>query len=378
MKIVHVVSGLTKGGGERIVVELANYAATKGDKVTILAGWPVDPGFLQNSILSTVNIQFIASKKSAAYFKILFWIIKRRRWIHSQDILHCHLTYGAVFGSFTKILLKTFFRNPHPIIIETYHAVGMSIPRFNRWMHSCMILHRDGLVLMAKDKYWENYILKHPHLDSRIIPNGIALLESAKDPIIRKELITSIGVSKKNKYLVGTVGMLRSDRKPWLYIPVFIKIFKILGNEVHFILAGGGEEYKKVRDLAEQTGILGNFHMTGLVNEPVRLISNLDVYVSLSVRETGGISMIEAAMCKVPVVAIQLDKKYKPKEEDWVWSDSDIQVVADKIVSLLLDEHERARLVERQYDFVMQNFTSDIMYSSYNKFYNELLSSITC
>ncbi len=172
--------------------------------------------------------------------------------------------------------------------------------------------------------------------------------------------------------------MLRPDRKPWLYIPVFRKIYKILGNEVHFVLAGGGEEYTKIRDLAQETGILGNFHMTGLVNEPVRLISNLDVYVSLSVRETAGISMIEAAMCKVPVVAIQLDKKYKPKVEDWVWSDSDLQVVAKKIVSLLLDAQERAQLVERQYDYVIHNFTSDKIYYKKNTFYKELLFSITC
>ncbi len=168
MKIVHVVSGLTKGGSERIVVELANYAVARGDKVTILAGWPVDPAFLQNSIYSMVDIEFIASKKSTAYFRIFFWVIKRRTWLTKQDVLHCHLTYGAVFGTVTKILIKTFFRNPHPIIIETYHAVGMSIPKFNRWLHSCMILLRDGLVLMATDKYWGNFIFKHPHLNTRI------------------------------------------------------------------------------------------------------------------------------------------------------------------------------------------------------------------
>ena len=46
MKIVHVISCLTKGGGERIVAELANEAVKQGDEVAIIAAWPEDPVLL--------------------------------------------------------------------------------------------------------------------------------------------------------------------------------------------------------------------------------------------------------------------------------------------------------------------------------------------
>ena len=42
MNIVHVVPALTKGGAERVAVELANHAVGSGHKVTLIAGWSVD------------------------------------------------------------------------------------------------------------------------------------------------------------------------------------------------------------------------------------------------------------------------------------------------------------------------------------------------
>src|SRR5688572_21318617 len=102
MKIVHVLSGLTKGGGERIVVELANQGIKSGDQVTVLAGWPEDPALLQQSIDSQVEIKFIAATKRKAYLRLITWIIFNKRWLAGFDVLHCHLSFGALFGFLTK------------------------------------------------------------------------------------------------------------------------------------------------------------------------------------------------------------------------------------------------------------------------------------
>lgn len=222
MKIIHVISSLTKGGGERVAVELANKAAEKGDEVTIIAAWPVNPVFLQNDLNASVDIKFIGKTKWLAYFKIIFWILKHKSWISSKDVLHCHLTFGAVFGSAVSIIIKLMGKKKSPIIVETYHAVGMPIPKFNRWAHSRMVLLRDGLVLMATDPYWNNFIIKTPGLKIAIIPNGISVLEPQKNIELKKQFLKELGIEGTYKYIVGTVSNLRPDRQPWLYIPIFI------------------------------------------------------------------------------------------------------------------------------------------------------------
>ena len=374
MKITHVLSCLKKGGGERVVVELANMGAEKSNEVTIIAGWQVDPDYLQKNIDPRVTVKFIAHNRNIAYLKILPWILKNKKWLYNEDVLHCHLTFGAVFGSLTNILLKKFLRKKSPIIVETYHAVGMPIPKFNRWLHSRMMLLRNGVVLMAKDPYWNKFLLKHSGLKTEIIHNGISMLNAQKNIEQKQNFRTEPGIPGNCKYLAGTVSMLRPDRKPWLYLPIFQDVYNALGNEVQFILAGSGIEFDKIKNDIEERGLSNHIHMPGFLNDPVATMSNLDIYVSLSVGAITGISMIEAAMCNVPVVGIQMIENYQAKNDDWVWSHTDIKEVAKKIISLLQNTEERNKLAEDQYKYVSKYFTSEAMYSSYDSFYKKILT----
>lgn len=373
MKVIHVLSGLTKGGGERMAVELANEAVQKADEVTILAGWPEDPAYLQDKIHPNVTIKFIASTKKNSYLKIIPWILANRKFIYNNDVLHCHLTYGSVFGCIASILLKKILRNKTPITIETNHAVGMPVPKFNLWLHSRMVLLLDGMALMAKDPYWDNFILKHPSLITEIIPNGISVLKPENDSEQKQKFLTEIGMPQNSKYLIGSISMLRADRKPWLYVPVFYEIYKVLGDQTHFVLGGSGDEHDRIEKLIQELGLSNNFHLIGLVNKPASIISNMDIYLSVSAGETAGISMIEAAMCNIPVVGIQLIENYQAKAGDWVWSNPDTNEVAEKIIFLLQNADERNKLAAIQNKYVTTHFTAEAMYASYNSFYKQVL-----
>lgn len=376
MKIVHVISGLTKGGGERVAAELANKAAEKGDEVTILAAWPVNPEFLQNSISKVVDIKFVSKQNSFAYLKIIPWIFKNKNWLANADVLHCHLSYGAVFGSMAKIILRKILRKNTPVIVETNHAVGMLVPKLNRWMHSKLIRMKDGLVLMAKDPYWTAFVKQHSDLANDFIPNGIALQVPEKNEEKKYQFKKELGIPQHCKYLIGTVSMLRPDRKPDLYIPICKDIYQKLRNDAHFILGGDGIEFEKIKLLAAENKLADIFHMPGLVKIAAEMIGNLDVYVSISVGKTTGISMIEAAMCKVPVIGIQLTEDYISTDEDWVWSHTDLNKVAEKIIFLLENEDERKALTEKQFKYANEHFTADAMYASYNTFYKKVISNI--
>jgi len=374
MKIIHVISGLEKGGGERVVVELANLAVQKGDDVSIVAGWPVTPAYLQNDIDSKINVQFIGKTKTLAYLKIFYWIIINKKWICNHDVLHCHLSFGAVFGSVADIILKKILFKKRPVIVETYHAVGMPIPKFNLLIHSRMMLQRDGIVFMLKDVYWDNFISKHPRLRSEIIPNGISRINTTENIKQQQQFRKELNLPDNCKYLVGTVSHLRTDRKPWLYVPIFQEIYKAIGSDVHFILIGDGVEYEKIKTLFEEAGLTACIHMPGFVNDPSIALPNMDIYVSVSVREAAGVSMVEAAMCNVPVVGIQFIENYEAKNDDWVWSHTDVKEVAKKIIFLLQNDEERNKLASRQNNYVNNHFTSEAMYFSYDSFYRKILA----
>lgn len=376
MKIIHVISALTKGGGERVVAELANEAAEMGDQVCILAAWPANPDFLQNSLHPNIKVEFIALSKKTAYLKVVIWIIKNRDVIKNQDVIHCHLTFGSLFGAIVKILLTHSNNRTTPIIVDTNHAVGMAIPKFNRWVYSKLLKRKDGLILMARDPYWDNFTKVNPKLRYTVIPNGIKLLTPVKNELINRKFKKENGIDENCKYLIGTVSMLRPDRKPDLYVSLFKNIYDVLGNDAHFILGGDGIELQNIKDLIETYKLRNYVHLPGSIKVAPDTMKNLDIYISLSVGSAAGISMIEAAMCKVPVIGIQLLENYVAKDSDWVWSHTDLQKVSERIIYLLKDERERKKVIEEQSNYVTATLTSDAMYASYNLFYKTLIQKM--
>ena len=105
--IVHVLPLLTKGGGERVAVELANHAAQLGHRVTVLAAEPVAAELLQASVHPAIEVRFVCGAPAGRvrrYLRILPWLWENRAWILRQDIVHCHLTYAAVFGTLVGLL----------------------------------------------------------------------------------------------------------------------------------------------------------------------------------------------------------------------------------------------------------------------------------
>ena len=177
MKIVHVLPTLTRGGGERVAVELANHSSKAGHQVTIVVAFLVDPALLQDELDPRVQVLWVSSSigsRMGQYLGIFPWLWRNRLWLAKQDILHCHLTYGAVLGTIVG-LWRRLSRTMQPVIVETYHAVGMNIPRLHRWFHAQMLARRDGVAFMAEDDYWEKFILEHPKFHSEVILNGVKI-----------------------------------------------------------------------------------------------------------------------------------------------------------------------------------------------------------
>ncbi len=372
MKIVHVLPALTKGGGERVVAELANHAARAGHQVTIIAACPVDSALLRDALHPDVRVRYVSDSvdsRLGRYFRVLPFLLRYRSWLAEQDILHCHLTYGAVFGTAVGILRRVSGAR-RPSVVETYHAVGMPIPTLHRWLHARLMARRDALALMAEDDYWRAFLAARPGLLSAFIPNGISIsCPDDVDPAVRRAYRRELGIPDDCRFVIGTVGRLEPDRQPWLYLPIFAEVARALGLEVHFVLAGGGAELDRIRSLVIEHGLAGRVHLPGLVLDPCLPLSIMDLYITLNVGATTGVAALEAASSGVPVLAIQMLAGYRPGENDWIWSSTDLLEVAGQVIKLLRSPTDRQTLAERQTAYVRAHHTTEAMACSYNALY---------
>ena len=362
MRILQVLPHLSKGGAERVVVELSNALIEAGHEVTLLLTFPVDPELNQQHLDKRIKVHF-ASKNSAnrilAYLKLPFYVARYWKVFKTYDVIHCHLTYGLVFGFFISFFRKiTLTKSPR--LIATCHMVGVGISNTPRIINERLSYFFDVFALMAQDAQWRSFISKRKRKNFKFVVNGI----SANMWVKKQEQS-----SRKPTWTVGTISRLQAERQPWLFLEVFSQVHKLAAGEVCFVLGGEGPEREALSVLSGKLKLNGILSMPGLVNDPKTILQELDLYVGLSVEEITGIAGLEAVFSGVPVVGIQLSQTYKNGANDWIWSDQDPQIVASKIVSLLGNPDKLAEVAKDQYLVANQEYSIERMRDTYLNLY---------
>lgn len=375
MKIIHILPAFTKGGGERVVIDLANAQIANGHDVSVIAGLKVDPLLLQDRLSPKASVTFIsgtATSVKSVYAAIPFWIWRNRKSLFAQDVLHCHLTFGSIFGAFA-LLARTVSRASSPVIVETYHAVGMSIPKYRRWIDSMLLKQRDALALMAEDSYWSLFLARNSKLLNRIIENGVdTLSRSTSDPKAARQ---ALGVPESCRLVIGTVSQLRADREPWSFVPVFRQIADAIGMDVQFVIAGEGPERSRVEAEIAHCGMSGRVHLPGQVDSAADAAGAMDLFLTLAVGSRVGIAALEAAATGKPVVARQLDHQYLRQDSDFAWSAADPAALGNEAIRLLRSPETLIALGIRQKQIVESQFSATAMANAYNSLYAAALSA---
>jgi glycosyltransferase involved in cell wall biosynthesis len=362
MRILQVLPYLTKGGAERVVVELSNALLKEGHEVTLILASPVDPALNQKFLDNKVRVKFVSSNSGnriLQYIKLLFWVARHWKALKRYDVIHCHLTYGLVFG-FQVNFLRRITRVKNLRLIATCHVVGVGVSRTPRLINERLSYFFDAFVLMALDTQWRKFILSKKRRNIKFVRNGISVSTPSNESNYKDSQVC---------LTIGTISRLQAERKPWLFLEVFSHILKLMDGNVRFILGGEGPERESLSSLSQELGLSGNLSMPGLVQDPNLLFGNLDLYVTLNVEEVTGIAGLEAIFARIPVVGIQLSPNYTNGENDWIWSNHEPVVVARKIVEYLKNPNQLSLITKTQYTTAVERYSVERMLENYLALY---------
>jgi glycosyltransferase involved in cell wall biosynthesis len=361
MRILQVIPTLSKGGAERVVVELANALAISGDEIAVMLSYPVDYDLNQRFLRNEIKVYFASPKqvgRALQYLKLPFWVNKNWKLLLGFDVIHCHLTFGLIFGLIVSSRRKISGARK-PKLVATCHMVGVkgNLERFNRVCSNFF----DLFVLMALDSSWRKFIKTSKHTNIHVVANGISNRESTSGLKSR----TDIG-----PFVIGTISRLEAERRPLLFLEVFSEILKSDSKgEFRFIIGGEGSEREKLERISKELNLDGILFFTGLVKDPIELFPQIDLYVTLNVEGITGIAGLEAVFAGLPVVAIQLSPEYLMGDSDWIWSSREPKHVAKKILELAQDPIEIQKLAARQRFYAEDAYSTQRMMDEYKKIY---------
>lgn len=356
------------------MIELANREMAAGHEVSVVSGFRLPEERSHQGLSDAIDLRFITERPSGGvpvYAALLPWIWRNRRWLGDQDVVHCHLTYGAMFGTLLKPVLA-LSRRRGPAIVETYHAVSMPIPKWQRWIHARMAARRHALSFMVADPYWERFRARRPRITSRVIPVGVPEPDiGAISAEGRADYRQKVGIRPEARLVVGTIGRISPDRQSHRYISIFAEIARALGPDVHFLMGGDGPDMARVRDDIARQGLEGRVHLPGLIRDLAPAMAVMDLYITSNVGSVPGVAGLQAVAAGLPVVALQLADGYAPGAQDWLWSSANEADVAARVVDLLRSpEHARA-IAGGQKAYVEAHHSPRAMAAAYEALYRE-------
>lgn len=212
------------------------------------------------------------------------------------------------------------------------------------------------------------------------IPNGIDA-EKFNGIFSREQLKTILGEEIEGKKFILTSGRLAKRKGvAWFVENVLPK----LPENVVYVIAGDGPDRENVKNVIARNNLAVKVKVLGYVTDEVRniLMNTCDVFVQPNIKIPGdmegfGISVIEAASCKLPVIASKLEglqDAIKDGQNGFLIEPYDADGYVKKINELLSDGNFRKEFGEKARKFVIENYSWDKIAGRYLEEIKDVIS----
>jgi GalNAc-alpha-(1->4)-GalNAc-alpha-(1->3)-diNAcBac-PP-undecaprenol alpha-1,4-N-acetyl-D-galactosaminyltransferase len=305
MRITLVIAGLTGGGAERVVVNLANAWSTRGYQPTILTicqnarpvayevdssvalrdiGWP---RWARDYELNATAIAPITRGLETARCPELMYDIKMFAMLR-HAILDTKPSVVVSFIDVTnvRVLAAMHEANVPVIVCEVTDARQTSI---GMWQHGREALYPRAAAVVAPDPVIAEWFAARGN-------RAVAI----HNPLVAP---SALRVNDSPRRRVVTLSRLSHEKQPDLLLLAFARIAERFPSwDLEFY--GDGPMRNTLEHMAEELAPPGRIKICGFSDDPYGVLNGADIFVSASRIEGFGNAIWEALASGVPVIAI--------------------------------------------------------------------------
>jgi len=326
------------------------------------------------------DVKLIANKHGRKFLPLFapYALIRTLLTLHKYNVVLLGDGNLAIVGWFIKILSNK------PVVCVIH---GLDI---NYGFASLGVWYEKAIIFFHQ-KLWVGFFIKK--LDrfiavgnetvrvaakKGIAPEKIAFIPNGVDT--KKNLVTAsrndlekiIGENLENKKVILTSGRLAKRKGvAWFIANVMTK----LPENIIYAVVGDGPDKNNIQNAIEENNLQSRVKTLGYVTDEVRniLFNTADLFIQPNIKVPGdmegfGISVIEAASCRLPVIASRLEglqDAIKDAQNGFLVEPLDIQGYIRKITELLENDEFRRDFGEKARQFVIENYSWDKIAKKY-------------
>lgn len=309
--------------------------------------------------------------------KFLSRVLKLRTW---QDIIVDRLEKE----NFDIVYANTFLSSE--VIIRIARFKCKKIWHIHELELAISIIGKERLnagkyvdLFIANSKSTYNNLMEYNINKERIrIVYPIIDIKSIDDPLKKTNLRVLLGIPE-DAFIIGSSGA-GTDRKgvnSFIHLPIIIDHF-LPGNNFYYLWVGKILNSEIIEHDLKKTGLTGRVIFSGERKNPFPYYNIFDIYISCSKEESFGLSAIEAAALRKPMICFEktggLEEIVKEANNITV-PYMNIMEMAKNIIDIHNDRDKLRRLGKNASEY-SKKFDQDLIMGEFTKLITDLSSNL--
>ncbi|MBD3318020.1 MAG: glycosyltransferase [Chitinivibrionales bacterium] len=376
--VLHIKSTMARAGGiEKIIASVFRKSdSSLYDHRLIILRAPIVYGaeqkgddILDENSLGADRIQYYRWSKRG--FFPLLREIKRRMDGLKIDCIHCHDNRANIVG----IFLKLFFG--YPIITTLYGFV----PITNKLK---FLVALDKLCTSAFDK-----VIASSETVGKQIPNFTTTRGLVVDNAVPVDVLSELSFDTESikrslsiapdQKVISCIARISAEKGQQVLLAAAAEIVERRADVV-FIIAGSGPELDRLRAEARRLNTQKHIIFTGFHPDSREIYAITDIYVQPSLRESLPLTILEAMVFSLPIVATDVGgvrRAILDRKTGLLIEAANPRALVDALTRLLDDKAEALLLGKHARHHVCKNFSDTQMVKKLESCYREVTARKT-
>ena len=337
LRIAMVISSLSAGGAERVLVLLSKGLTALGHGISVVTifgkehdFYPLPDG-VDRIALDVGKTTLSAVERVTANARRISALRRTLRRLQPDVVISFMMETNVLV-----LLASLWTRLP---VIVTEHADPRKKRLKRVWKGLRRVAYRLASRVVSVSDGVDDYFAWLPEAKRAVIPNPICpaeLVSKAGEPMAfsRPHAVMGMGrleVEKGFDLLVGAFARLAADFPEW-----------------ELVILGQGSQRGKLESLIAKLGLTERVQLPGVLDNPFSTLKRADLFVLPSRSEGFGNALVEAMACGLPVIATRCWTRppgiVRHDVDGILVAPEDVDALAAAMADLMADHRRRGRL----------------------------------
>jgi len=367
MQVLHIITGLKKGGAETLLCNLCKYDTDNMHTIISLSDIKDDELLKDQPNISTYSLNFPNGRIKLSGLQKLYKLIKQIK----PDVVQTWMIHADLIGGLTARIagIKNIIWGVHHTILlrGKVKFSTILILKFNAFLSRFI---PKKIIYCAEKSRLIQESIGFKKSKGVVIQNGYDVKKFFPNPSARSDFRSKLDINS-DTFLIGHVGSydpLKDQKR-------LIDTFKIL-DELHFdfraVLVGknlDNNNYDLVSKIKE-SGLSKQVSLLGIRNDIPSVMNGIDIFMLSSLSEAFPNVLNEAMACGTPCITTDVgDAPLIIGNTGWIVSPKDQKALADSAIKAADEKkYNNANWIQRKNDChnrIATNFTIKKMARKY-------------